>query len=784
MLIVSNDKIQEFIKSYLNTFGNLSETAYKIRSGKVDSSEDSDLIIDLRPLYLTNYGESNFSMGQNAVVIFLAYKNTLDEVLCKNMRLYLNPKVNKSCKIQQLHFDCKNFSQAITPKLFDQQFLPYLIHEVVSKHCWISSYMRAIKDDFESKFDQDLIALVDDISSQLESISGSTTSEDSFFHLCYVSDAGKFILSPAKPCEEIKFRENPSRSQFNMNEYKLLYQKSREMLLQNDSVRRFTISDVKEIDWKNPKMLQSLPAKMATEINKDQEPSLKQELLQRIFASLSIHLDYGLKLRRKSTGKKLDTDDELPFTRDCCISSDETSESSVDDKKETNTEKVKKFDYFGEEGNSDDSKDRDFTVDKRKKQNALPRKNPIRNPLILPPNEVKETESITQMLNQRKMQWWTPRKKYITSMNQLFDELCREPAVTWDQEGRMFVHMFDAHERQAYLEAILKFGMPKPGLLPSADWLPPMLQKKDPVYIWAYQNLFMRHLYEDPLALDDSVEHWSDGLPKEGVSGAAVLSRIAILALLREKVIEFEDLNMVMSDKSAVNSYFQFNIYDGELTLLHSQWKSDWRKIDEIFASYPNMTPCEIATVVSFHWHRRHDFWLLAAILVHGYGSIPEIIKDERFEILFCGLKGAVPEFTASRQSDPSLQLVQPAIMFLFHRLRLLEQALIVEQSLFNVALTASLDSDVEFKPDAVTDKHRDRALHVLKTLSSRLSSVGPRKQITLPVIKSAADSARRAVKDLQSILEDLHADLEYLPAIVWCIEEDDQESPKLVIAQ
>lgn len=38
-----------------------------------------------------------------------------------------------------------------------------------------------------------------------------------------------------------------------------------------------------------------------------------------------------------------------------------------------------------------------------------------------------------------------------------------------------------------------------------------------------------------------SFRRWSDGVPTEGVSGVAVLSRIAMMALIRAKAIQFED---------------------------------------------------------------------------------------------------------------------------------------------------------------------------------------------------------------------------------------------------
>lgn len=42
-----------------------------------------------------------------------------------------------------------------------------------------------------------------------------------------------------------------------------------------------------------------------------------------------------------------------------------------------------------------------------------------------------------------------------------------------------------------------------------------------------------------------SPSSWSDGLPTEGVSGASVLSRVAMMALIRSKVLEYEEFNVI-----------------------------------------------------------------------------------------------------------------------------------------------------------------------------------------------------------------------------------------------
>lgn len=63
-----------------------------------------------------------------------------------------------------------------------------------------------------------------------------------------------------------------------------------------------------------------------------------------------------------------------------------------------------------------------------------------------------------------------------------------------------------------------------------------------------------------------------------------------------------------------------FNIADGGFTELHTLWQNEQR-----------------ALVVSREaevWHRRHDYWLLAGIVMHGYGRWQDIQNDPHFGII------------------------------------------------------------------------------------------------------------------------------------------------------
>ena len=63
-----------------------------------------------------------------------------------------------------------------------------------------------------------------------------------------------------------------------------------------------------------------------------------------------------------------------------------------------------------------------------------------------------------------------------------------------------------------------------------------------------------------------------------------------------------------------------FNIADGGFTELHTLWQNEQRAL--------------VANREAEVWHRRHDYWLLAGIVTHGYGRWQDIQNDVRFAII------------------------------------------------------------------------------------------------------------------------------------------------------
>lgn len=98
---------------------------------------------------------------------------------------------------------------------------------------------------------------------------------------------------------------------------------------------------------------------------------------------------------------------------------------------------------------------------------------------------------------------------------------------------------FNARQRKAFLNAIMRYGMPPQDAF-NSQWLVRDLRGKSEKNFKAYVSLFMRHLCE-PGA--DNADTFADGVPREGLSRQHVLTRIGVMSLIRKKVQEFEHIN-------------------------------------------------------------------------------------------------------------------------------------------------------------------------------------------------------------------------------------------------
>ncbi|XP_075461078.1 chromodomain-helicase-DNA-binding protein 5 isoform X3 [Ascaphus truei] len=105
--------------------------------------------------------------------------------------------------------------------------------------------------------------------------------------------------------------------------------------------------------------------------------------------------------------------------------------------------------------------------------------------------------------------------------------------------GNIEVLGFNARQRKAFLNAIMRWGMPPQDAF-NSHWLVRDLRGKSEKEFRAYVSLFMRHLCE-PGA--DGADTFADGVPREGLSRQHVLTRIGVMSLVRKKVQEFEHVN-------------------------------------------------------------------------------------------------------------------------------------------------------------------------------------------------------------------------------------------------
>jgi len=322
--------------------------------------------------------------------------------------------------------------------------------------------------------------------------------------------------------------------------------------------------------------------------------------------------------------------------------------------------------------------------------------------------------------------------------------------------GNIEVLGFNARQRRAFLNAIMRFGMPPHDAF-NTQWMVRDLRGKLEKEFKAYTAMFMRHLCEPGGDMNQAT--FADGVPREGLSRQQVLTRIGIMSLIRKKIQEFESINGLwsmnemqqqigeksgdvddlvamdigdvknepLSGKEAETSIadmlaeakpkeekaasdvtpkeevkkeemnrengeqfnsltalkstskikykksekpeklkefkFMFNIADGGFTELHTLWQNEQRAVQ---------SGHEYDT-----WHRRHDYWLLAGIVTHGYSRWQDIQQDPRFAII------SEPFNRDMKERGNYLEIKNK---FLARRFKLLEQALMIEEQLRRAA--------------------------------------------------------------------------------------------------
>uniref|UniRef100_A0AAY5L3V8 DNA helicase n=1 Tax=Esox lucius TaxID=8010 RepID=A0AAY5L3V8_ESOLU len=425
--------------------------------------------------------------------------------------------------------------------------------------------------------------------------------------------------------------------------------------------------------------------------------------------------------------------------------------------------------------------------------------------------------------------------------------------------GNIEVLGFNARQRKAFLNTIMRWGMPPQDAF-NSHWLVRDLRGKSEKEFRAYVSLFMRHLCE-PGA--DGAETFADGVPREGLSRQHVLTRIGVMSLVRKKVQEFEHVNgkystpdlipsglelkklteslssdpntpvqsspaatpqppgtpvptgqwhplnmfsvcvclfyypyedkkavygvkiliavkflikeelknicfsffLALSDeaksedllmpegrlngekevhdemeevrresleKNGFKMRFMFNIADGGFTELHTLWQNEER------AAVSSGKMYDI-------WHRRHDYWLLAGIVTHGYARWQDIQNDPRYAILN-------EPFRTEMHKGNYLEMKNK---FLARRFKLLEQALVIEEQLRRAAY---LNMTQDPSHPAMALNTRFAEVECLAESHQHLSKE------SLAGNKPANAVLHKVLNQLEELLSDMKADVTRLP--------------------
>uniref|UniRef100_A0A8C8K1V5 DNA helicase n=1 Tax=Oncorhynchus tshawytscha TaxID=74940 RepID=A0A8C8K1V5_ONCTS len=191
----------------------------------------------------------------------------------------------------------------------------------------------------------------------------------------------------------------------------------------------------------------------------------------------------------------------------------------------------------------------------------------------------------------------------------------------------------------------------------------------------------------------------------------------------------------VSEEKKKAKTRFMFNIADGGFTELHSLWQNEER------AATVTKKTNEI-------WHRRHDYWLLAGIIQHGYARWQDIQNDVKFAILN-------EPFKAEMNRGNFLEIKNK---FLARRFKLLEQALVIEEQLRRAAYL-NMSEDPSHPSMALNTRFSE--VECLAESHQHLSKE------SMSGNKPANAVLHKVLKQLEELLSDMKADVTRLPATI-----------------
>nr|XP_057903218.1 chromodomain-helicase-DNA-binding protein 4a isoform X2 [Doryrhamphus excisus] len=188
-------------------------------------------------------------------------------------------------------------------------------------------------------------------------------------------------------------------------------------------------------------------------------------------------------------------------------------------------------------------------------------------------------------------------------------------------------------------------------------------------------------------------------------------------------------------EKKKTKTRFMFNIADGGFTELHSLWQNEER------AATVTKKTNEI-------WHRRHDYWLLAGIIQHGYARWQDIQNDVKFAILNEPFKGEMNRGN----------FLEIKNKFLARRFKLLEQALVIEEQLRRAAYL-NMSEDPSHPSMALNTRFSE--VECLAESHQHLSKE------SMSGNKPANAVLHKVLKQLEELLSDMKADVTRLPATI-----------------
>ncbi|XP_075968773.1 chromodomain-helicase-DNA-binding protein 4-like isoform X4 [Anarhichas minor] len=228
---------------------------------------------------------------------------------------------------------------------------------------------------------------------------------------------------------------------------------------------------------------------------------------------------------------------------------------------------------------------------------------------------------------------------------------------------------------------------------------------------------------------DGSKEGGASAAPPPAATAAAAAATTTMVAIAGAAVSEEK------KKAAAAKTRFMFNIADGGFTELHSLWQNEER------AATVTKKTNEI-------WHRRHDYWLLAGIIQHGYARWQDIQNDVKFAILNEPFKGEMNRGN----------FLEIKNKFLARRFKLLEQALVIEEQLRRAAYL-NMSEDPSHPSMALNTRFSE--VECLAESHQHLSKE------SMSGNKPANAVLHKVLKQLEELLSDMKADVTRLPATI-----------------